>query len=189
MRKAIFESLKRQFRGIRELLIKNWWIATVSFVLAIPLLIISIYALREIVSWITDIQELKSIMVLCGTMLTLPFLSIYLYVVLGFSSKGRAPARILLFIILFGLVFFTIVASIKILNSIGESGHSQDNFILSVFVIDVYVVSFILTKLMHYMYTYLLSKIRKIASWLVDGENENNDILKAKLSFINKILQ
>lgn len=167
---------------------KNILILTFSFILAIPILIGTILFLAQIDLSGLNHQELQDIFSIAGMMMVLPFMSVYFYLMLSIPKEKRQISRGVLYMVLVILIILNIIAGLKILNFLDQNVAIDDNFIFRILFFDIYLVSFLITKFFNTIYKLSVKKIKKISEWVVDDDGKDISIIKAKLSFINKII-
>ena len=183
-----FERIKNILISIDEVVARNWFIITISSLVAIPLLIISLYIVAYIGSKITDPEQLRLWLTTIGTLLCLPAMFVYFYLVKTISGRKRPTARAIFISIFIVALMLNIVAAVNYFKHIEGDNSANIVFSYRVFFLDGYMVSFMITKLSYLLGKKIINQVKTIANWVVDEDTSNDELLKAKLSFINKII-
>lgn len=185
--------VKNVYHLLEKSLKRNWFIMTFSFVLAIPFLIATIFLLSYISSLKVNYEELQNIFSITGVMLSLPLLSTYLYLV---GSIGKSYQKNLIKVSMYlAMILLTIInvgAIKKGLKSIELKKNIAPDFIFSTIFIDVYIFSFLFTKVIYSIFKIAIGKLKGFASWVVKDESKgltpSLTSVEAKLSFMNKVI-
>ncbi|MGG5341122.1 hypothetical protein [Enterococcus sp. AZ192] len=188
IRVRIAEKIEAMFNPIKILIRNNWFIFTISTLIAIPCFITSFYILNSVIVNITNLGEIKSILAISGVLLVIPLFCLYVYFVYKLSIKKRPAFTVVLILGIIGLFMLNVIGGIDLIKTIEAKKEAPSDLFLKTFLIDTYTISFMITKLTCLLFNKIIDKIKKVGNWIVDDAQDNNDILKAKLSFINKII-
>ncbi|MGC6767865.1 hypothetical protein ACYSNR_11520 [Enterococcus sp. LJL128] len=187
-KKGFFERIKIKFVPIKKVVENNWLIFVVSTIIAIPLFIMFYYIIANIANNITNHEEIKSGLQISGLLLAIPILCLDAYFMYKASIKKMPILTIFFIIFVIGIAMLNILAGLDFIEIVKTKEEDLSGLFFLVFLLDVYTISFMLTKLVCLIFDKIIDKIKKVKNWIVDEGENNNDILKAKLSFINKII-
>jgi hypothetical protein len=143
------------FDSVKEAIDKNLLMFTISSLVAIPLLIVLLYMLNYVISNINDFKEIRAILALSGVMLVVPFISLYVYFIHILSAKKLPTLKVFLILILVALFMLNVIAGIESINLMEANKVIQGNLIFSAIFLDIFIVSFMITKLCFLLCTYI----------------------------------